>query len=336
MVHLRIVAPADKADAALELLESSRSVINVIVLREAARKPHGDVILCDVAREDASVVIEDLQALHVHREGSIAIELVDTAVSDAAEVAVREAVGDPADAVIWEEVTARTSESASLSAGFVIFMVLAAWIAAVGIYLDSPILVVGAMVVGPEFGPIAGFCVAAVQRRPTLAARSLAALAVGFPLAIVAVLVVSIVFKATGITPESFTAEDHSLARTIAAPDFFAAFVAFCAGVAGILSLTTAKSGALIGVLISVTTIPAASNVGVAAAYADWSSFRGSLEQLGLNVAALLVAGTATLVVQRVVYGRRRAAHARRRGEATSPPGRVEHAGQPGRGARVS
>ena len=39
-------------------------------------------------------------------------------------------------------------------------------------------------------------------------------------------------------------------------------FVAFCAGTAGMLSLTTAKSGALIGVLISVTTIPAAANIG--------------------------------------------------------------------------
>jgi uncharacterized hydrophobic protein (TIGR00271 family) len=111
-------------------------------------------------------------------------------------------------------------------------MVLAALIAAVGIYLDSPILIVGAMVVGPEFGPIAGFCVAAVHGRPRLAARSFAALAVGFPLAIGSVMLASAIFKATGITPDAFSAEDHSLSRTIASPDFFAAFVAFCAGIA--------------------------------------------------------------------------------------------------------
>ena len=39
-------------------------------------------------------------------------------------------------------------------------MALACLIAAVGIFLDSPILIVGAMIVGPEFGPIAGLCVA--------------------------------------------------------------------------------------------------------------------------------------------------------------------------------
>ena len=313
MVHLRIVAPAERAQAALEALESSPTVINVVHLPGAARKPEGDVILCDVAREEASVILEDLRGLELDRKGSIAIELIDTALSDAAVAAEREAEGAPSDAVIWEDVAQRTSESALLTPGFLVFMILAALIASVGIYLDSAILIVGAMVVGPEFGPIAGFCVAAVQHRPRLAARSFAALAVGFPLAILAVLGASLVFKATGITPETFTAEDHSLSDTIASPDFFAAFVAFCAGIAGMLSLTTAKSGALIGVLISVTTIPAAANVGVAAAYGDGPSFRGSLGQLAVNVAALLVAGTLTLGVQRAVYSRRRAAHARRR-----------------------
>jgi uncharacterized hydrophobic protein (TIGR00271 family) len=309
MVHLRIVAPREQAHDALALLEASDSVINVIHLHDVARKPDGDVILCDVAREDASVVIGDLKDLGIHRNGTIAVELVDTAISHAADRAERQAAGAVADAVIWEEVTERTSEESAISATYLIFIVLAALIASVGIYLNSPILIVGAMVVGPEFGPIAGFCVAAVQRRTDLAIRSLAALAVGFPLAIGAVVLSSLIFKATGITPDTFTSASHSLADTIANPDFFAAFVAFCAGVAGMLSLTTAKSGALIGVLISVTTIPAASNVGVSAAYGDWDSFGGSLGQLGLNIASVLAAGIMTLTIQRALFNRRRALH---------------------------
>jgi hypothetical protein len=69
VVHLRIVAPREKAEPALDVLESCPTVINVIYLREAADKPDGDVLLCDVAREDASVVIEDLRALEIHRAG---------------------------------------------------------------------------------------------------------------------------------------------------------------------------------------------------------------------------------------------------------------------------
>ena len=75
------------------------------------------------------------------------------------------------------------------------------------------------------------------------------------------------------------------------------------------LSLTSAKSGALIGVLVSVTTIPAAANIGVAAAYTEWSEWRGAMLQLGVNLAAILIAGIATLYVQRLLYMRRRRAH---------------------------
>ena len=210
---------------------------------------------------------------------------------------------------MWEEVTARTSESAELNWSFVLFMVLAGLIAAVGILLDSAILIVGAMVVGPEFGPIAGFAVALVQRRPRLALRSFGALAVGFPAAIAAVTLATLVFQWIDASPEDFDAASHSLSSTIANPDFFAFFVAFCAGVAGVLSLTASKSGALIGVLISVTTIPAAANIGVAAAYGEWSAARGSAEQLVVNVAALLLAGTLTLAFSRWMYGRRRSRH---------------------------
>jgi len=327
MIHLRIVTPPDRAEQVLELLCASASTCNVIRLPGVARRPDGDVLLCDVAREDASVILADLRELGIARDGSIAIEEVDTEISDAADRAVQAARGAPADAVVWEEVEARTSESAELSLSFLAFMVLATLIAAVGIFLDTPILIVGAMVVGPEFGPIAGFCVAAVHRRRPLALRSLTALVVGFPTGILITLLASLTFRWTGVTPDDFTEADHGLSNVIASPDFFAFFVAFCAGIAGMLSLTTAKSGALIGVLISVTTIPAAANIAVASAYGDWDSCAGSSAQLGVNLGAILLAGVLTLSVERVLFRRRRARHLQdparaRAGLPVSPSGR--------------
>ena len=309
MVHLRIVAPHAHAMQALEALEATPSVINVVHLPGAARKPAGDVVLADVAREDTSVVVADLRALGIPECGSISIDAIDTQVSKASLDAERAAVGSPADAVIWEEVSHRTSEDSTLSATFLAFMVLAMLIVAVGIFLDSAILVVGGMVVGPEFGPIAALCVALVQRRGDLALRSLVALLVGFPVAIAITVAVVWIFKETGVTPGTFTSESHGLSRSIANPDFLAFFVAFCAGAVGMLSLTTAKSGALIGVLISVTTLPAAANVAVAMVYGDWASWRGSLQQLALNIAGIHLAGVATLTIQRTFYARRRRAH---------------------------
>jgi uncharacterized hydrophobic protein (TIGR00271 family) len=149
-------------------------------------------------------------------------------------------------------------------------------------------------------------CVALVERRPALAARSRGALAAGFPIAIAAAWISAEVYRATGLTGDTFSTTGHSLANVISSPDWFSVIVAFCAGVAGMLSLTTAKSSVLIGVLISVTTIPAAANVGVSLAYKDWDQMWGSLGQLGLNLSVIVVAGTQTLAVQRAVWVRRR------------------------------
>jgi uncharacterized hydrophobic protein (TIGR00271 family) len=306
MVHLRIVSPPELTERVMAVLTHTASVINIVRFDGASRRPEGDVILCDVAREDASVILGDLKALDLNDRGSIMLDQIDTAISRVADEAERHAPGLPSDAVVWEEVEQRTSENVELSGVFLLFMVLAALIAAVGIYLDSEILIVGAMVVGPEFGPIAGFCVALVQRRRDLATRSGVALAVGFPLAIACVYLATQIFKATDLTPDAFTAADHGIANLISSPDAFTVIVALCAGAAGMLSLSTAKSGALIGVLISVTTIPAAANIGVAAAYGDTDGWTGSLAQLALNLTSIVVAGTLVLSIQRMMYGRRR------------------------------
>jgi uncharacterized hydrophobic protein (TIGR00271 family) len=309
MVHLRIVVPSYQAEHPLELLKATPSVCNLIFLERAAQRPEGDVILCDVAREDASVIIGDLRELDIDREGSIAMEEVDSQVSEAAERAERAAEGLPADAVIWEEVETRTSENVELSAPFLAFMAIAMLIAACGIFLDQIVLIIGAMVVGPEFGPIAGLCVAAVQKRKDLAKRSSLALAIGFPLGITATFVVALILRGTGLVPDDFAQEHHPFTQFISDPDFFSFFVAYLAGSAGVLSLTSAKSGALIGVLISVTTIPAAANIGVAAAFGDWSEWAGALGQLSLNLSAIFLAGIGTLYVQRRLYVRRRRKH---------------------------
>lgn len=315
MIHLRIIVPQSLVEQVLGALEPSPAVCNIVRLPGVARRPDGDLIMCDVVREAASIVLADLKDLGVPEQGSIAVERIETVLSRAADRAERAAPGDPANAVVWEEVEELTSESTELTASYLIFMTLATLIAAVGIFLDTPILIIGAMVLGPEFGPLASFCVAVVERRVQLARRSFVALAVGFPVGISAAFLASLVFRWTDLTPDRFSEVDHSLSAIISSPDFFSFFVAFCAGIAGTLSLTTSKSGALAGVLISVTTIPAAANIGVAAAYSDWSAWRGSMEQLAINIASLCVAGIGTLVIQRAIFRRRRAAHRRDRGE---------------------
>src|SRR5699024_4741075 len=130
MIHLRIVVPPELTARALELLSGSRSVTNVVVLRGAALKPHGDVIFFDVASEEASDAISDLRELGIERYGSIAIGPPETDLSHFAASAENAAGGHPSDAVVWEEVEQQTSQSAELSGSFLLFMIIAVLIAA--------------------------------------------------------------------------------------------------------------------------------------------------------------------------------------------------------------
>jgi uncharacterized hydrophobic protein (TIGR00271 family) len=306
MIHLRVVAPPALADQAYRVLRDHPSALNVVRLRDAAERPDGDLMLCDVAREDASVVVAELRELGLERNGSIVLEPVSSIVSEAARRAEVAAVGSPADAVVWEDVEFQTSESAELSFSFLAFMVLATMIAALGIIQDSVILIIGAMVVGPEFGPLAGVSVALVERRRGLAARSLRALAVGFPVGIAASLALTLALRVADSAPDALQEISRPATLFISHPDEYTILVALLAGTAGALSLSTAKSGALVGVLISVTTIPAAANVGVASAYGDWSELRGAATQLAVNLACIVLAVVATLSLQRTFYRRRR------------------------------
>ena len=281
----------------------------MIFLEGAAKDPDGDVIMADVAREDASVIISDLKELRLEEDGSITLESIDTALSKRAEAAEKAAKGAPSDAVIWEQVEFRTSEEAKLSASYLAFITIATLIASVGLLLDSPILIVGAMVVGPEFGPIAGFCVASsrggASSRCAASWRSRSA----SPPPSRSPTSPACSSRRPALAPESFSFDESTFAHAISNPDFFAFFVAFGAGVAGMLSLTTAKSGALIGVLISVTTIPSAAAIALAAAYGDADAWTGSIAQLAVNLTMILLAGVLTLLIQRHLYHRRRERH---------------------------
>ena len=71
------------------------------------------------------------------------------------------------------------------------------------------------------------------------------------------------------------------------------------------LSVTLGKSGALVGVAVSITTIPAAADIGLALSYGDWASVGGAAGQLALNIVSLLAAATLMLAFQRRRFDRR-------------------------------
>ncbi|MER6330615.1 DUF389 domain-containing protein [Streptomyces sp. NPDC001034] len=306
MLHLRLITPADQTDEVVRLIEATVGTTHLAVIPGAAREPAGDLVMCDVAREAGDTLIAGLRRLGLDSSGSIAVENIDLSLSRRADKAEEDAPGEGADAVLWEGLTEATHEESTLSVTYVAFITLATMIAACGVVLDNAILIVGAMAVGPEFGPLAGVCTAMVRRHPRLALRSLTALLVGFAVAMAVTVGFSLSMDALGLFHRSALEGRRPNTAFVYAPDAFSFIVALLAGVAGTLSLTSAKSGALVGVAISVTTVPAAANAAVALAYGDTTQTLGSTDQLLLNLLGIILAGTLTLLAQKYFWKRQR------------------------------
>ncbi|WP_345660731.1 DUF389 domain-containing protein [Streptomyces venetus] len=306
MLHLRLITPSEKTDEVVRLIEKTVGATHLVVLPDSARNPAGDVVMCDVAREAGDELLTGLRELGIDTRGSIAVETIDLSLSERADRAEAEAPGEGADAVLWEHLSDATHEESTLSVTYLAFLTLATMIAACGVVLDNAILIVGAMAVGPEFGPLAGICTAIVQRRPRLALRSMIALLVGFAVAMTLTVGFSLFMDAVDLFSERQLKADRPNTGFIYAPDWFSFVVAVLAGIAGTLSLTSAKSGALVGVAISVTTVPAAANAAVALSYGDTTQTWGSTQQLLLNLLGIIIAGTATLVTQKYLWSKQR------------------------------
>ena len=307
LLHLRVVSPADLSAEVLPILRDQPGATNVVHLPGAAVEPAGDLIQADVARECVEELVDGLRELGVDQRGSISWRAVDTSIGAGMRRAEHDAPGEGADAILWDEIIASTGEDSTLTWTFMAFMVLACLLAAIGVATNSPITIVGAMVVGPEFGPLAAIAVGLRLRRGGTVRQGIVAVLAGFTVAIAVTAAAGLLWRAAGLV------NAHSLASStgtefIYQPGWFSLITALVAGAAGTLALTSAKSAALVGVFISVTTIPAAGNGALALVFGRFHEAAGSALQLLINLTGIIVASYLVLLAR---------GHSRIRGQQT-------------------
>lgn len=296
--------PAGLADDVIAILEADPAVSSLTRVAGASVKPPGDLIEADIAREATNDVVDRLRDLDVQDHGSVHIEPVRAWMSQSGYDAERHAPGSSADSVVWADVTHRAYEDSEFNWTYATFMTLATLIAGIAIVLDSQILVIGAMVLGPEFGPIAALGVALVRRRDALFKLASRTLVLGFLLAIAVTTVAALVGRSLGWVSRATVTADRPATDFIYSPDRWSFIVAVIAAAAGVLSLTSARVGGLSGVFISVTTIPAAGNIALGLAFGIGHEIGGSSLQLVVNLIGMAVAGWLTLAVQQTVWSR--------------------------------
>ena len=223
-------------------------------------------------------------------------------------------------APVWEVVEARIRSDAVYAPSFYILLAIAGLIGAVGILTNSTILIVGAMVVGPEYNAIMGVALGIDKRAKRPVIRGLLALLAGFSAAMIVTLLFALAIRWSGHTPKLYSLGVRPVSSLIDNPNLFSIVVAVLAGIVGVVSLTEARASALIGVFISVTTIPAAADIALSVGYGSWSEARGSAFQLLLNVTVLIAMGALVLRAQRIIWGARERAEASR-----NAPGLANH-----------
>jgi len=298
MITVRVTCPHDLTASVIDGMQQDPHVSSLVVLRDAAMTPHGDVIEVDVPREDVNAIINRLVELGVPREGTIKVLPISTWISDRGLQAERAAPGEAADVVVWSEVVEKAYDESALTFTYLSFMALATLLAAIAVATDSIVLVIGAMVLGPEFVPIAALGLALVRRRPSLFRRALRTLLLGFAFAIIAVAMFGLIVRWTGlVTAADLDTKGRVGTSFIYSPSIWSFIIAIIAGSAGVLALTSSKSGGLAGVFISVTTIPAAGNIAIASVFGLWQEVWGSTVTLLVNVLGMAIAGWATLAL---------------------------------------
>jgi uncharacterized hydrophobic protein (TIGR00271 family) len=304
MIHVRVVSPADVTVDLVPVLLSDAGVRNLTIAPASVRNPDGDAIQFDLLQGRANEVIARLRAFGLAEQGSISLEPLSALISTP--------VGGPADrrsrfddlAPVWEEVETRIRTGGRYPPSWFALLVIAGLIAAVGLFTNSQILIVGAMVVGPEYLAIVALAFGLTRRERTLVVGGAVALMVGFVLAIVAALLFGLIIRGAGLAPAAFSHGIRPVSNLINTPNAFSAIVAVLAGMVGVISLTEARASTLIGVFISVTTIPAAADIGVSAAFGSGQEALGSLEQLLLNITILAAVAAVGIPVQRAFWRR--------------------------------
>ncbi|MBZ5740085.1 DUF389 domain-containing protein [Nocardioides mangrovi] len=304
VVHFRLTSPANLTGPTVGLLRHREWITNITLQEGAVIDPPGDLVECDVAREKAGELLHDLEELGVCAEGGVVITTPTGAPFRRAKQLEAAAPGHPDDAVIWEAVEAQAEAGAVPTVSYVLFMVIAVALASIAVITDSAVLVVGAMVVGPEFSAVAAASAGIALGRAGLIGRGLQLLVYSFAFAVAVIAVLALAAHVGGL----ITTEDVTRSRPntgfIWHPDVWSVLVALLAGAAGALALALSKTATMVGVFISVTTVPAAGNLALGLAVWDRGEIVGSATQLGLNIGCMVLAGALVLVTMRLGWSR--------------------------------
>ncbi|WP_049928048.1 TIGR00341 family protein [Halopiger goleimassiliensis] len=292
---VQLTVPTGKRETVLETLDERG--IDYVVTDEDSNREYTAVVYFPLPSPAVEPVLDELGDVGVDEDAYTVVVDAETVVSRRFE-ALREEYekGDvESDRISRQELETEAEELTPTFAVYAIMTIVSAVVATAGLFLDSPAVVVGSMVIAPLIGPALGASVGTVLDNEELFGQSLRYQVVGVVLAIVAAAVFAFVVRTTNIVPPSLNISGVAEIAERLAPDLLSLAIALGAGVAGIISIATGTGVALVGVMIAAALIPPAAAAGIAIAWGQPQAAVGATALVLVNVLSVNLAGLVTL-----------------------------------------
>ncbi len=290
---VQITIPSGKRETLLSTLDDEG--IDYVVADETSGREYSGIVHIPLPTNAVEPVLESLRAAGLDDSSYTVVMEANTVVSRKFDQLEEEyAEEKDEDQIARDELVAAADSLAPSTRTYVIMTVESALITTAGLLLDSPAVVVGSMVIAPLVGPAMAASVGTVVNDREMFARGVRLQIVGLLLAIGTAFVFAFAVRNINLVPPLTDVTAIPEIRERVAPDFLSLIIAIGAGTAGIISLTTGVSAALVGVMIAVALIPPAATVGIGLAWGQpmvslSSAVLVLVNVLSINLAALVV-----------------------------------------------
>ncbi|KAA9399695.1 TIGR00341 family protein [Haloarcula sp. CBA1130] len=286
---VQILIPTGKRDAVLSVL--AEEGIDYVLTDETSAREFTAAVTFPVPTNALEPVLEELRDVGINDDGYTVVVDANTVISSQFdELEEKYAEEEDEDRIAREELTSKANDLAPSLSNYGLMTVISAIIATAGLLLDSPAVVVGSMVIAPLIGPAMTANVGTVVDDQEMFARGVKLQAIGLGLAVVSATVFALLVRYANVIPPLADVTSVSQIRERVAPDFLSLVVALGAGAAGVVSLTSGVSTALVGVMIAVALIPPAATVGIGIAWGQPLVSLGSAVLLLVNVLSINLA----------------------------------------------
>jgi len=294
---VQVLIPTGKRDAVLGVLADEG--IDYVLTDETSGREFTAVVTFPVPTNALEPVLEALRDVGINDDGYTVVVDANTVISSQFdELEEKYAEEEDEDRIAREELTSKANDLAPSLSNYSLMTVISAIIATAGLLLDSPAVVVGSMVIAPLIGPAMTANVGTVVDDHEMFVRGVKLQAIGLGLAVASATVFALLVRYANVIPPLADVTLVGQIRERVAPDFLSLIVALGAGAAGVVSLTSGVSTALVGVMIAVALIPPAATVGIGIAWGQPLVSLGSTVLLLVNVLSINLAVLAGLWYQ--------------------------------------